>query len=69
MTNPFDTRDGSFLVLVNNDDQHSLWPEFLAVPTGWAVLHGPDGKQACLDFIDENWTDMRPRSRRELDRC
>ncbi|WP_017613127.1 MbtH family protein [Nocardiopsis salina] len=69
MTNPFDTTDGSFLVLVNDDGQHSLWPGFLPVPTGWAVIHGPDDKQPCLDFIDQNWTDLRPRRRRELDRC
>ncbi|WP_435107956.1 MbtH family protein [Nocardiopsis synnemataformans] len=67
MTNPFDAQDGRFLVLVNDEGQHSLWPEFLAVPAGWAVLHGPDERQACLEFIEENWTDMRPRRVRDLD--
>lgn len=68
MTNPFDDPDGSFLVLVNDEDQHSLWPESVAVPAGWAVLHGPDTRQACIDFVEENWTDMRPRRIRDLDR-
>ncbi|MEU6753945.1 MbtH family protein, partial [Spirillospora sp. NPDC046719] len=35
MTNPFDDPDGTFLVLVNAEGQHSLWPEFADVPSGW----------------------------------
>lgn len=62
MSNPFDDADATFLVLVNDERQHSLWPVFAEVPAGWTTVHGPDGRQACLDFIDENWTDMRPRS-------
>ncbi len=34
MTNPFDDEDGEFLVLVNDEGQHSLWPAQLAVPAG-----------------------------------
>ena len=62
MTNPFDDDDGTFLVLVNDEGQHSLWPAFAAVPAGWAVAHDRDSRQACLDYVDANWTDMRPRS-------
>jgi MbtH protein len=62
MSNPFDDADATFLVLVNDEGQHSLWPLFAEVPAGWTTVHGPDGRQACLDLIDENWTDMRPRS-------
>jgi uncharacterized protein YbdZ (MbtH family) len=62
--NPFDDPDGTFLVLVNDEDQHSLWLESLAVPAGWHVAHGPDGRQACLDYVEANWTDIRPRSAR-----
>jgi uncharacterized protein YbdZ (MbtH family) len=64
-TNPFDDDNGNFYVLVNDEEQHSLWPSFAEVPTGWRVVHGEAGRQACLDFIDQNWTDIRPRSLRE----
>ncbi|GAB3472886.1 MbtH family protein [Nocardiopsis coralliicola] len=67
MNNPFDDADGRFLVLVNDEEQHSLWPAFAEVPGGWVVVHGPGGRQECLDHIEANWTDMRPRSVRELD--
>lgn len=62
MTNPLDDLDGTFLVLVNDEGQHSLWPTFADVPAGWSVVHGPDQRQPCLDYVNENWTDMRPKS-------
>lgn len=62
MTNPFDDENGEFLVLVNHEDQYSLWPNFRDVPAGWKPV-GPKGKRReCLDWIEANWTDMRPRS-------
>ena len=62
--NPFDDLDGRFLVLVNDEEQHSLWPAQMAVPAGWEVAHGEDGRQECLDYIEANWTDIRPLSAR-----
>ncbi|MEU7042703.1 MbtH family protein [Streptomyces varsoviensis] len=62
MTNPFDDENGSFLVLVNEENQHSLWPAFAEVPAGWRVVFGEDTREACLAYIEENWTDMRPQS-------
>ena len=62
MTNPFDDQDGTFLVLVNDENQHSLWPEFAAVPDGWRTVHGPDTRTACLDYVEREWTDLRPAS-------
>jgi uncharacterized protein YbdZ (MbtH family) len=62
MTNPFENPDGSYLVLVNDENQHSLWPAFAEVPAGWKVVFGEASRQACLDYVDSNWTDMRPRS-------
>lgn len=54
-----------FIVLINAEDQHSLWPSATPIPTGWERI-GPMGTKAqCLEFIDKNWTDMRPRSLRE----
>lgn len=61
MTNPFDNEDGTFRVLVNDLGQHSLWPDFADVPGGWNSVHGPDGREACLDYVTEHWTDLRPR--------
>jgi MbtH protein len=64
-TNPFDDEDGEFFVLVNDEDQHSLWPTFAPVPAGWNVAFGAGTRQDCLSYVEENWTDMRPRSLRE----
>jgi MbtH protein len=61
-TNPFEDPDASYLVLVNEEGQHSLWPVFADVPDGWEVAFGEAGRQECLDYIEENWTDMRPKS-------
>jgi MbtH protein len=62
VTNPFENEDGVYLALINDEGQYSLWPAFADVPGGWTVAHGEDTRQACLDFIEENWTDMRPKS-------
>jgi MbtH protein len=62
MSNPFDDENGHFLVLVNDEGQHSLWPSFAVVPDGWQIVHQEDGRQACLDYIEKNWVDMRPKS-------
>ncbi|GLZ37987.1 MbtH family protein [Actinokineospora sp. NBRC 105648] len=61
-SNPFDNEDGVFLVLVNEENQHSLWPEAVEVPAGWTVVHERDTRAACLDYIERTWTDMRPAS-------
>ncbi|MFD6435593.1 MbtH family protein [Streptomyces venezuelae] len=61
-TNPFDDPDGRFLVLVNDEGQHSLWPSFAEVPGGWTTAFGEDSRDACLGYIETNWTDLRPRS-------
>ncbi|MBN6037117.1 MULTISPECIES: MbtH family protein [unclassified Amycolatopsis] len=64
MSNPFDNPDGTFSVLVNEEQQHSLWPEFAEVPAGWTVAFGPAPRQECLDYVETNWTDLRPASLR-----
>ncbi|QPP06031.1 MbtH family protein [Streptomyces bathyalis] len=60
MSNPFDDENGSFYVLVNDEKQNSLWPAFADIPEGWTIAFGEDSRQACLDYVEENWTDMRP---------
>lgn len=62
MTNPFENSEGTFYVLVNAEGQHSLWPSFADVPAGWDVAKGEDTRQECLRYVEENWTDIRPKS-------
>jgi MbtH protein len=62
MTDFFDDEDGEYLVLINHEGQYSLWRTFKEVPPGWTAV-GPRGtRQECLAYVEENWTDMRPRS-------
>ncbi|SFP65456.1 MbtH family protein [Amycolatopsis rubida] len=62
MTNPFDDENGRFLVLANDEDQHSLWPSFAEVPAGWRIVKTEASRQECLDYVERNWTDIRPKS-------
>ncbi len=62
MTNPFEDPDGTYLVLVNDEGEHSLWPSFVEVPAGWIIALGESSRSDCLAYVDANWTDMRPRS-------
>lgn len=62
MTNPFEDDSAPYIVLVNDEGQHSLWPTFAAVPDGWNVVFGAASRKECLDFIERNWTDLRPKS-------
>ncbi|MFH8405050.1 MbtH family protein [Streptomyces sp. NPDC018019] len=62
MTNPFEDPEAQYHVLTNDENQHSLWPAFAEIPAGWQNVFGPEGRQACLDYVEEHWTDMRPRS-------
>lgn len=64
-TNPFDDDTGSFLVLVNDEWQHSLWPAFAEIPAGWRTVYGAAGRADCLEYVDRNWTDIRPKSLRD----
>ena len=62
MANPFDNEDGLFLVLVNSENQHSLWPAGITVPQGWRIVHDTDTRAACLEYVETHWTDLRPAS-------
>lgn len=65
MTNPFEDENAEYLVLINHEEQYSLWPAFRDIPAGWTAT-GPRGKRReCLDWIDKNWVDMRPKSLRD----
>ena len=60
--NPFDDESAQFLVLVNDENQHSLWPVFADVPDGWQTVFGPDDRASAVDYVEKSWTDMRPKS-------
>ncbi|GGZ03792.1 protein mbtH [Streptomyces olivaceoviridis] len=62
MANPFDNEDGTFLVLVNDEGQHSLWPSFAAVPDGWRVVLDATDRASAVAYVESNWTDLRPLS-------
>lgn len=62
MTNPFEDPNGSYLVLMNDEGQYSLWPIFIDVPAGWTVAYPAGTREACLEYVSANWTDMRPQS-------
>ncbi|WP_409491579.1 MbtH family protein [Amycolatopsis sp. cmx-11-12] len=57
--------ENTYQVLINDEEQYSLWPSDKEIPAGWHAT-GPRGsRQECMDHVDEVWTDMRPRSLRE----
>lgn len=62
MTNPFEDADARYLVLVSDEGQYSLWPASVAVPAGWTTAHDEDSRSNCLEYVEAQWTDMRPRS-------
>lgn len=58
--NPFEDEESVYQVLRNEEGQHSLWPANIPVPRGWAMVHSGDSRRACIGYIEEHWTDMRP---------
>lgn len=60
-----DEDTNTYRVVVNGDDQYSIWPIGKDIPMGWVEVGKVGSKSECLAFIDEVWTDMRPRSLRE----
>ncbi|MET8419226.1 MbtH family NRPS accessory protein [Streptomyces sp. NPDC005098] len=52
------------LVVVNEEEQYSIWPEGRALPAGWRAVQEPASREQCLEYIETHWTDMRPLSLR-----
>ena len=63
MTEPQDAR--LHAVVINDEEQYSLWPVDRELPAGWRADGFTGTEEECLGYIDETWTDMRPRSLRE----
>ena len=58
-----------FNVVLNNEEQYSIWPTSKSIPEGWRCAGRQGTKADCLEFIDAEWTDMRPLSlRRAMER-
>jgi MbtH protein len=55
----------TYQVLRNDEEQYSLWPLSLDIPAGWQAVGKQGTKDECMSYVDEVWTDMRPRSLRE----
>jgi uncharacterized protein YbdZ (MbtH family) len=53
-----------YRVVVNHEEQYSIWPEYKEIPLGWKGVGKVGLKADCLTFIKEAWTDMRPLSLR-----
>jgi MbtH protein len=66
MTSCFDREDGMFRVLVNHEEQYSIWPEWKAIPGGWRDIGVLGDKKTCLEHVEKVWTDMRPLSLRRF---
>jgi MbtH protein len=57
-----------YKVLINHEEQYSLWPDELELPLGWRETGKRGSKDECVAYVDEVWTDMRPLSlRKQLD--
>ena len=60
----WDDEDALFNVVVNDEDQYSVWPAHRDAPDGWRTVRDPAPKAECLAYIERTWTDMRPASLR-----
>jgi len=51
-----------FIVVVNDEEQYSIWPLNREIPIGWKNANFTGSKDECLNYIEEQWIDMRPKS-------
>jgi len=59
--------DREYKVLMNDEEQYSLWLAELPVPNGWRETGKQGTSQECLDYVKQVWTDMRPLSLRKME--
>ncbi len=62
----FNREDAVFRVLVNQEQQYSIWPEYKTIPGAWSDVGVSGDKKACLAYVEKVWTDMRPLSLRHF---
>lgn len=56
--------DMQYFVVINHENQHSIWPAHKSLPLGWRAEGAAKPKEACLDYIAQHWTDITPLSAR-----
>jgi MbtH protein len=61
----WDDEDAIFNVVINHEEQYSIWPHYKQIPNGWTTVGKSGNKRECLAYIDQVWTDMRPLSLRQ----
>lgn len=61
----FDSDKTVFQVVINDEEQYSIWPDYKAIPEGWKAVGVSGDKATCLAHIEDVWTDMRPKSLRD----
>jgi len=54
-----------FVIVMNGEEQYSVWPADRELPDGWSAVGAPGAKEHCLEEIERRWVDLRPRSLRE----
>ncbi len=59
------SEDRIYVVVVNHEEQYSIWPQGNDVPAGWRALERSGRKDECLAYINDVWIDMRPLSLRQ----
>jgi MbtH protein len=64
MAEQYEDDGRTYTVVINHEEQYSIWPVTKALPAGWNEVGKTGSKPACLLYIDEVWTDMRPLSLR-----
>jgi MbtH protein len=52
----------AFRVVVNHEEQYSIWPTYKEIPLGWKDVGVAGSKEHCLDHIEKVWPDIRPLS-------
>ncbi len=60
-----DNPETEFLVVINDQEQYSIWPAYRPVPPGWYTVGVNGDKAHCLEHINNVWTDQRPKRLRD----
>ncbi|WP_027818884.1 MbtH family protein [Paraburkholderia bannensis] len=61
----WDDENAEFEVVINQEEQYSIWPSYKQIPAGWQAVGKKGLKADVLAYIEEHWTDMRPASLRK----
>jgi MbtH protein len=59
------SEDRIYVVVINHEEQYSIWPEGKEIPAGWSAVGKSGRKEECLAHIKDVWVDMRPLSLRQ----